>query len=110
MTPDLRRRTVAGRAALRYKPIAKPFSELRLDGVDLTVTNVSASVGSKRKDAIFPYFRSVLFLLYGRWEGMIIIFRIKIFFSILEKKLMFYWKKRLILLIGHSILNFKLKI
>ena len=44
VTPDFRRRTVAGRATLRFKPIAKPFSELRLDGVDLTVTNVSASV------------------------------------------------------------------
>jgi len=42
------------------------FSDVRVDattGVTLfTNTNVSASVGSKRANAIFPYFRSVLFL------------------------------------------------
>ena len=41
------------------------FSDVRVqtDGTTLfTNTNVSASVGSKRANAIFPYFRSVLFL------------------------------------------------
>ena len=41
------------------------FSDVRVqtDGTTLfTNTNVSASVGSKRPDAIFPYFRSVLFM------------------------------------------------
>ncbi len=43
VTPDFRRRTVAGQAVLRFQPIARPLAELRLDAVDLTVTNVSAT-------------------------------------------------------------------
>ena len=41
------------------------FSDVRVTSTGTTLftnTNVSASVGSKRPDAIFPYFRSVLFL------------------------------------------------
>lgn len=41
------------------------FSDVRVntDGTTLfTNTNISASVGSKRQEAIFPYFRSVLFM------------------------------------------------
>ena len=41
------------------------FSDVRVDTNGITIftnTNVSASVGSKRPYAIFPYFRSVLFL------------------------------------------------
>ena len=41
------------------------FSDVRVTSVGVTLftnTNISASVGSKRKDAIFPYFRSILFL------------------------------------------------
>ncbi len=42
------------------------FSDVRIDGTSgetlFTNTNVSASVGSKYKHSIFPYFRSVLFL------------------------------------------------
>ncbi len=41
------------------------FSDLRVDSAGATLftnTNVSASVGSKRRLAIFPYFRSVLFM------------------------------------------------
>jgi len=41
------------------------FSDVRVTTAGLTLftnTNVSASVGTKRKDTIFPYFRSVLFL------------------------------------------------
>jgi hypothetical protein len=41
------------------------FSDVRVTTAGTTIftnTNISASVGSKRKNAIFPYFRSVLFL------------------------------------------------
>ena len=41
------------------------FSDVRVDTNGFTIftnTNVSASVGSKRANAIFPYFRSVLFM------------------------------------------------
>jgi len=41
------------------------FSDLRVSSAGLTLftnTNVSASVGTKRSFAIFPYFRSVLFM------------------------------------------------
>src|SRR5262245_49541509 len=43
VTPDFKQRTVSGQATLSFKPIAKPLEELRLDGVDLTVTKVTAS-------------------------------------------------------------------
>ncbi len=43
VTPDFRQRTVAGKATLRFKPIAKPLTELRLDGIDLTVSDVTAT-------------------------------------------------------------------
>jgi aminopeptidase N len=43
VTPDFRERTVAGTATLRFKPIAKPLAELRLDGVDLRVSEVTAT-------------------------------------------------------------------
>ena len=41
------------------------FSDLRIDGTGSTLftnTNVSASVGSKLKYGVFPYFRSILFM------------------------------------------------
>jgi hypothetical protein len=41
------------------------FSDVRVTSTGSTLftnTNVSASVGSKRKEAIFPYFRSILFM------------------------------------------------
>ena len=41
------------------------FSDLRVDGTGKTLftnTNVSASVGSKLKYGVFPYFRSILFM------------------------------------------------
>ena len=43
VTPDFKQRTVAGKATLRFKPIAKPAQELRLDGVDLTVHSVTGT-------------------------------------------------------------------
>ena len=41
------------------------FSEVRVTSTGTTIftnTNVSASVGTRRKEAIFPYFRSILFM------------------------------------------------
>lgn len=43
VTPDFKQRTIAGKATLRFKPIAKPFSELRLDAVDLAVSVVTST-------------------------------------------------------------------
>jgi aminopeptidase N len=43
VTPDFKARTVAGTATLRFKPIAKPLAELKLDGIDLRVTNVTST-------------------------------------------------------------------
>src|SRR5262245_54303779 len=45
VTPDFPQRSVNGQVTMRFKPIAKPLSELKLDGVDLSV----ASVGSSEK-------------------------------------------------------------
>src|SRR6266571_3362660 len=43
VTPDFKQRTVAGKATLRFKPIAKPVRELKLDAVDLSVQLVEAT-------------------------------------------------------------------
>ncbi len=43
VTPDFVARTVAGRATMRFKPIAKALGELKLDGIDLRVSAVTAS-------------------------------------------------------------------
>jgi len=43
VTPDFKARTVSGKATLKFKPIAKPFPELTLDGVDLRVSEVTAT-------------------------------------------------------------------
>jgi aminopeptidase N len=43
VTPDFKRRTVAGTTTLRFKPIARPCEELKLDGVDLQVRSVTAT-------------------------------------------------------------------
>ncbi|MBI4326355.1 MAG: HEAT repeat domain-containing protein [Chloroflexi bacterium] len=43
VTPDFKKRTVAGKATLRFKPIAQPFQELRLNAVDLNVQSVTAT-------------------------------------------------------------------
>ncbi len=43
VTPDFKLRTVAGKATLRFKPIAKPFQELKLDAVDLAVESLTAT-------------------------------------------------------------------
>lgn len=43
VTPDFPKRTVSGAATWKFKPIAKPFAELKLDAVDLTVASVTAT-------------------------------------------------------------------
>ncbi|HKQ39106.1 MAG TPA: M1 family aminopeptidase, partial [Verrucomicrobiae bacterium] len=43
VTPDFKQRSIEAEVTLRFKPIAKPFSELRLDAVDLSVANVGSS-------------------------------------------------------------------
>src|SRR5213592_4473613 len=43
VTPDFKQRTVSGKATLKFKPIAKPFQELKLDAVDLAVESLTAT-------------------------------------------------------------------
>jgi hypothetical protein len=43
VTPDFDRRSVAGVIRIEFQPIAKALPELRLDAVDLTITNVQSS-------------------------------------------------------------------
>jgi aminopeptidase N len=43
VTPDFRQRTLSGKVTIRFKPIAKPFAELKLDGIDLTVGSVTST-------------------------------------------------------------------
>lgn len=43
VTPDFTNRSVAGKTTLTFKPIAMPFEELRLDAIDLSVSNVTSS-------------------------------------------------------------------
>lgn len=43
VTPNFKARTVAGKATLRFKPIGKPFPELKLDGIDLLVSEISST-------------------------------------------------------------------
>jgi len=43
VTPDFKTRTVAGATTIKFKPIAKPLTELRLDAIDLDVSCVTSS-------------------------------------------------------------------
>ncbi len=43
VTPDFKQRTVSGSATWRFKPIARPFAELKLDAIELTVASVTAT-------------------------------------------------------------------
>jgi aminopeptidase N len=43
LTPDFKRRTVAGTAKLTFAPIAKPLRELKLDAMDLRVSALTAT-------------------------------------------------------------------
>jgi len=40
VTPDFKDRSVSGKVTLRFKAVARPLQELRLDGIDLTVFSV----------------------------------------------------------------------
>ena len=44
ITPDFRHRTIAGDAWLRFRVLLEPLRTLRLDAVELRITNVTASV------------------------------------------------------------------
>ncbi len=44
VTPDFQKRTITGKATLKFKPLVKPVQELKLDAVDLSVQAVSATV------------------------------------------------------------------
>lgn len=43
VTPDFKARTISGAATITFKPIAKALQELRLDGVDLSVSSVTST-------------------------------------------------------------------
>ena len=43
VTPDFKQRTIAVKATLTFKPIAKPLDELQLDAIDLAVQSVNAT-------------------------------------------------------------------
>ena len=43
ITPDFKRRTIAGVAVLKFKPVLKPVQELKLDSVDLNIQSVTAT-------------------------------------------------------------------
>src|ERR1041385_60181 len=43
VTPDFQQRTITGKATLKFKPIAKPLQELKLDAVDLAVESLTAT-------------------------------------------------------------------
>ena len=43
VTPDFKARSVAGQATIRFKPIAKPLEQLKLDAVELAVEAVTSS-------------------------------------------------------------------
>src|SRR5215210_986654 len=43
VTPDFKERSIEAQVTVRFKPIAKPLAELRLDAVDLSVSKVGSS-------------------------------------------------------------------
>ncbi len=43
VTPDFKSRTIAGTTTIKFAPIAKPLTELRLDAIDLNVSSVTSS-------------------------------------------------------------------
>ena len=43
VTPDFKARTIAGTTVIKFAPIAKPLTELKLDAVDLDVSSVTSS-------------------------------------------------------------------
>lgn len=51
LDPDFDHRSLAGKATLTFAPIAKPLTQLRLDAVDLAVSEVASSAELKDWDA-----------------------------------------------------------
>lgn len=47
VTPHFKERSLDAQVTLRFKPIAKPFAELKLDAVDLQVSEVSSTEASR---------------------------------------------------------------
>jgi aminopeptidase N len=43
VTPDFKNRTIAGTTTIKFAPISKPLTELRLNAVDLDVSSVTSS-------------------------------------------------------------------
>ena len=43
VTPDFKTRTISGTTTIKFAPISKPLTELRLDAVDLDVSSVTSS-------------------------------------------------------------------
>jgi len=43
VTPDFKTRTIAGTTTIKFAPISKPLTELRLNAVDLDVSSVTSS-------------------------------------------------------------------
>jgi aminopeptidase N len=43
VTPDFKQRTVSGQTTIKFKPMARPLDEMRLDAADLTVASVTSS-------------------------------------------------------------------
>ena len=43
VTPDFKTQTIAGTTTIKFVPIAKPLTELRLDAIDLEVSSVTSS-------------------------------------------------------------------
>lgn len=43
VTPDFEKQTIRGKVVFNFKPIAKPLDELRLDAVDMSVSDVKSS-------------------------------------------------------------------
>ncbi|MGB2865355.1 MAG: M1 family aminopeptidase [Sedimentisphaerales bacterium] len=43
VTPNFKNRTIAGTTTIKFAPISKPLTELRLDAVDLDVSSVTSS-------------------------------------------------------------------
>jgi aminopeptidase N len=43
VTPDFKRRTISGTTTIKFAPISKPLTELRLDAIDLDVSSVTSS-------------------------------------------------------------------
>jgi aminopeptidase N len=43
VTPDFKQRTIAGQATLRFQPLVKPVSEVKLDAMDLNVASVTST-------------------------------------------------------------------